>query len=176
MGEVVEKITLINARDAGNARSGYIKDSDVRQITVDAVVDTGTGPVVITEAMRRQLGLGIESKITVFLAGKIPHECLVAEAVKIFWQDRYAMSFPIVFEDGDTLLGVIPLEEMDLRVNPVERRLEGAHGDQWLRQVRGRVKLCSTPEPCRTPMHVAAAGGFFEEACPERRINALSKG
>jgi hypothetical protein len=133
---VVEKITLINARDAGNARSGYINESDVRKLTVSAIVDTGSGPVVITEAMRRQLGLDIESKITVFLAGKLPHDCFVAEAVKILWQDRFSHSNPIVFEDGDTLLGVIPLEDMDLLVNPVERRLEGAHGDHRLRYVR----------------------------------------
>jgi hypothetical protein len=36
----------------------------------------------------------------------------------------------------ETLLGVIPLEDMDLMVNPVERCLVGAHGDKWVQQVR----------------------------------------
>jgi hypothetical protein len=76
----------------------------VRQLTVDAVVDTGSGPLVITEAMRQQLGLAIESKTTVFLAGKVPHECLVAELVKIIWQDRFSHSNPVVLEDGDTII------------------------------------------------------------------------
>jgi hypothetical protein len=32
-------------------------------------------------------------------------------------------------------LGVIPLEQMDLKVNLVEQKLEGAHGNEWVRQV-----------------------------------------
>jgi hypothetical protein len=43
MSEVVENITLVNARDAGNARHGIIKEADVHRLTVDAVVDTARG-------------------------------------------------------------------------------------------------------------------------------------
>jgi predicted aspartyl protease len=137
MGEVMEKITLVNARDEGNARSGFTKESEVRQVTVDAVVDTGAGPLVITEAMRLRLGLEIERDELVFLAGKIPQKCTVAEVVRIIWQDRYTHSSPLVLPEGDeTLLGVIPLEDMDLMVNPVERCLTGAHGSKWVHQIR----------------------------------------
>jgi clan AA aspartic protease len=137
MGEVVETITLVNAWDAGNARRGLIKEAEVRQVTVDAVVDTGAGPLVITEAMRQRLGLDIERDESVFLAGKVPQKCTIAEAVDIRWKDRYTMGRPLVLPNGDeTLLGVIPLEDMDLRVNPVDRCLEGAHGDRWVQQVR----------------------------------------
>jgi clan AA aspartic protease len=131
MGEVKEKITLVNARDAGNARHGIIKESEVRQVTVDAVVDTGAGPLVINEALRQQLGLEIEESKSVFLAGKVPHKCVRAELVDIHWKDRQTASRPLVFPAGDDpLLGVIPLEDMDLRVNPVDRCLEGVHGDE----------------------------------------------
>ncbi|MDR3343505.1 MAG: aspartyl protease family protein [Treponema sp.] len=137
MGEVVEKITLVNAIDAGMARRGIIKESDVRQVTVDAIVDTGAGPLVITEALRQRLGLEIEREESVFLAGKVPQKCVVAEAVDIRWKDRYTMSRPLVLPEGDeTLLGVIPLEDMDLKVNPIDHCLEGAHGDKQLYQVR----------------------------------------
>jgi predicted aspartyl protease len=137
MGEVIEKITLVNARDAAYAKGGYIKESDVRKVAVDAVVDTGSGPLVITEAMRQKLGLEIEKDDTVFLAGKVQQKCTNAELVDIHWKDRYTSSRPIVLPAGDeTLLGVIPLEDMDLLVNPVDRRLQGVHGERWLRQVR----------------------------------------
>jgi predicted aspartyl protease len=137
MGEVMEKITLINARDAANARSGFIKEAEVRKLAVDAVVDTGAGPLVITEVTRQKLGLEIERDESVFLAGKVPQKCAVAELVDIHWKDRYTASRPIVLPGGDEiLLGVIPLEDMDLRVNPVDRCLEGAHGDKQLYQVR----------------------------------------
>jgi hypothetical protein len=36
----------------------------------------------------------------------------------------------------EILLGVIPLEDMDLIVNPVDGCLAGAHGDDWVRYVR----------------------------------------
>jgi predicted aspartyl protease len=137
MGEVVEKITLVNTRDAANARSGYIKEADVRRVTVDAVVDTGAGPLVITEALRQRLGLEIEKEETVFLAGGVPQRCVKTELVDIRWQDRYTAIRPVVLPSGgEILLGVIPLEDMDLKVNPIDRCLEGAHGDRWLQQVR----------------------------------------
>jgi predicted aspartyl protease len=137
MGEVREKLTLVNAGDAGDLRRGRIKASDVRHVTVEALVDTGAGPLVITEAMRQRRGLEIERDELVFLAGKVPQKCVVVELVKIIWRDRYTASYPIVLPGGDdTLLGVIPLEDMDLMVNPVDRCLVGAHGSKWLLQVR----------------------------------------
>jgi predicted aspartyl protease len=136
MGEVVEKITLVNARDVANARSGYIKEADVRKLTIDAVVDTGAGPLVITEALRQKLGLEIEKDMAVTLAGGVQQKCARAEAVDIHWKDRISLSRPIVLSDGETLLGVIPLEDMDLIVDPVDQKLVGKHGEEWLQQVR----------------------------------------
>jgi predicted aspartyl protease len=137
MGEVIEKITLVNARDAAYARGGYIQKSAVRQLTVDAVVDTGAGPLVITEALRQELGLEIEQEYSVNLAGDVPQKCVKAELVDIRWKDRYTSIRPIVLPGGhETLLGVLPLEDMDLMVNPVERCLAGAHGNEWVQQVR----------------------------------------
>jgi predicted aspartyl protease len=137
MGEVNEEITLVNVRDAAYARGGYIKESAVHKFTVDAVIDTGSGPLVISEAMRQRLGLEIEKDDSVRLAGDVPQKCTVGEVVKIIWKDRWTYSNPTVLPAGDeTLLGVIPLEDMDLMVNPVDRRLEGVHGDRWVRQVR----------------------------------------
>jgi clan AA aspartic protease len=137
MGEVLERITLVNTGDATNARRGIIKETEVRQVAVDAVVDTGAGPLVITEALRQQLGLEIEKDHSVNLAGNVPQKCTVAELVDIRWKDRYTSSRPIVLPTGhETLLGVIPLEDMDLKVNPIDRCLEGAHGDEWVHQVR----------------------------------------
>jgi predicted aspartyl protease len=131
MGEVKEKITLVNTRDAGDARRGFIKAAEVRQVTVDAVVDTGARPLVITDALRQRLGLEIEEEETVFLAGKVPQKCARAELVNIHWKNRHTAIRPLVLPAGDDpLLGVIPLEDMDLKVNPVDCCLEGVHGDK----------------------------------------------
>jgi predicted aspartyl protease len=137
MGEVKEKITLVNIEDIMLVKHGLLKESEVRQVTVEAVVDTGAGPLVISEAMRQRLGLEIEKDDSVHLAGDVPQKCTIAKLVDIRWKDRYTSSRPIVLPNGhEILLGVIPLEDMDLRVNPVDRCLEGVHGDRWLHQVR----------------------------------------
>jgi hypothetical protein len=57
--------------------------------------------------------------------------------VKIIWGDRYAHSDPTVLPAGhETLLGVYPLEEMDLIVDPVEQKIAGKHGNEWVQRVR----------------------------------------
>jgi clan AA aspartic protease len=142
MGEVTETITLINSRDIGVSLSGYIQETEVRQMTVNAVVDTGAMGLVIGEETCKRLGLAIVEERAATLAGGLRQSCKVTEPVTIRWKERFTTSHAIVLSNrqpGGTeeiLLGVIPLEDMDLIVNPVERCLAGAHGDDWVRYVR----------------------------------------
>jgi hypothetical protein len=47
------------------------------------------------------------------------------------------VSYAVVLPEGkEILLGVIPLEGMDLMVNPCAQRLEGAHGDEMVFMLR----------------------------------------
>jgi hypothetical protein len=41
MSTFKEAITLINARDIGNAREGLIPEANVRMLSIDAMPDTG---------------------------------------------------------------------------------------------------------------------------------------
>lgn len=138
MGETKAKLTLVNIKDALLASAGVIKDADIRKAEVDAVVDTGATPLVIPETLRAKLGLDIEETSAVTLAGGNHEACAVAGPVNIRWHDRYTLSNPIVLsgETDEVLLGVYPLEEMDLMVDVVNQRLIGAHGDTWVRYVR----------------------------------------
>jgi hypothetical protein len=55
----------------------------------------------------------------------------VTEALEIHWENRSVVMSALVVEDAsEFLLGVIPLEGMDLMVDTVNQRLIGAHGDQ----------------------------------------------
>jgi len=76
------------------------------------------------------LGLDIIETRTANLASDIKGTCKVTEPVQIQWKNRYANVSAVVFPEGSPLLGVIPLEFMDLTVDPVRRELVGAHGDQ----------------------------------------------
>jgi clan AA aspartic protease len=131
MGTVYAEITLKNSADMAKARDGYIAEEAVRGVTVQALVDTGAGTLVINEETRDKLGLVIEGLRGVTVAGGGRAVCKVTEPVKIFWKDRNTACPALVFPgEGDILLGAIPLEDMDLVVNPAKRELAGAHGDE----------------------------------------------
>jgi clan AA aspartic protease len=137
MGEVIERITLVNTRDAGNAQHGIIKEAEVRQTKLRALVDTGATNIVINEKIRQKLGLAITETGEVTLGHGKREPCAYTEWVTIRWKDRQAACEAVVLPHAkETLIGIVPLGQMDLKVNLGEQKLEGAHGDEWVRQVR----------------------------------------
>jgi hypothetical protein len=51
--------------------------------------------------------------------------------VKIIWKDRDTVCRALVVpNNNEVLLGAIPIEDMDLVVNPAKRELIGAHGNE----------------------------------------------
>jgi len=137
MGEVSAEITLKNGADLVRAGDGRIPEQNIRSVTVTALVDTGATTIVISENLRKKLGLAVVGSRTVTLAGGSKAFCGIGEPVQICWKDRTSLIRPWIMPDEDeVLLGVIPLEEMDLIVDPVNRSLAGAHGDEMM----GRIK------------------------------------
>jgi len=131
MGFVHAEITLINARDEGNAKDGYIKADEVRTETVTAVVDTGAMSLVITEELFQKLGLTIEGEKVVRTANGQRVHCKITSGINILWKDRDMLVRALLVPGAEkVLLGVIPLEGLDLMVNPVTQELVGAHGDE----------------------------------------------
>ena len=130
MGNVFADLTLKNNRDLFNAKDGIISEKDVRTVTLTAVVDTGATTLVINEEICLKLGLSIVETSTINVAGGSKVECKITEPVQIQWKERQVAINAVVLPQGKVLLGVIPLEFMDLIVDPVRRELIGAHGDQ----------------------------------------------
>jgi clan AA aspartic protease len=130
MGTVYADITLRNAIDVGNVLRGTIQEHEVRQTAVNALVDTGAGTLVITEAVREQLGLHVTGLRNATLANNAKTALKVTEPVEIRWKNRDTTCRALVVSEGEILLGAIPLEDMDLIVNPVKQELAGAHGDE----------------------------------------------
>ena len=131
MGIVHAEITLKNLREESLADQGIIKDSEVRQVTVTAVVDTGAGTLVINEAIREKLGLKIKGTRRAALADGAAHDYEVTEPVSVHWKNRDSPCKAFVLPNSSkVLLGAIPLEDMDLIVNPAKQELVGAHGDE----------------------------------------------
>ena len=131
MGEVRTEITLVNLRDAGKAVDGIIQESELRRLTLNAVVDTGAWTLVINEAIREKLGLKLKKTSEATLAGGVKIPSQVTERVEIHRKDRDAACKALVLPGEDyILLGALPLEEMDVMVDPQRQELVGAHGDK----------------------------------------------
>ena len=133
MGYVFAEITLRNSYDVGSAIRGIIKESEIRHKTVEAMVDTGAFTLIINDELRQELGVEIIDEKEVALADKTKVICKLAESVEIHWKDRSALIQPAVLPETDKiLLGAIPLQNMDLIVDPAREELTGRHGDKQL--------------------------------------------
>ena len=136
MGLVQTEITLRNVKDKMKAEEGLIKESGIRQITTDALVDTGAWTLVINEATRVELGLDIIGNEPGTLADGTKKGFDLAGPVEVRWNNRRTTCEALVLPDADDiLLGAIPLEAMDLTINP-RRELVGVHGDQILHKIK----------------------------------------
>ena len=131
MGNVYAEITLKNAGDSMIASRGMMNEDEVRSVDVTAMVDTGAMTLIIPEEIREQLGLRIERLKKVWLANDQSEIASVTEPVEVHWNDRdYIGSALVLSGRGEILLGLLPLESMDLMVDPVNQRLVGANGDE----------------------------------------------
>ena len=131
MGMVYTEITLKNVKDIGLAESGHIKEGDVRAVTVNALVDTGAYTLCITEDVFARLGLEVKGHKTAAVADGRRVSCSITAPVEIHWKDRITATMATVIPGSHkVLLGAIPLEGMDLMVNPATQEVCGVHGDE----------------------------------------------
>jgi len=136
MGLIYENITLKNAGDVSDVRRGFIKEPEIRQIKVLAMVDTGAEMLVINEAIRQELGLEILEQRQIRLTNETVQNCQFTEPVEIHWKDRYTYTQAVVLAGvSDVLLGAIPLEGMNVIVDPAKQQLIGANGDEIIYKV-----------------------------------------
>jgi clan AA aspartic protease len=135
MSIVYTELTLTNEIDSAFAEEGYIKENEVRQMTVQAIVDTGAWTIVINNETRKKLGLRDKGLGDATLADGQKEEYPMAGPLEIRWKNRRFTCDALVLPDApDILLGAIPLEGMDLTINP-KRELVGVHGDKEMHRV-----------------------------------------
>ena len=131
MGTVYAEITLKNGGDAIDGKRGLIKEDAIHSLTVNAIVDTGAGTLVISEEQRLQLGLEVRREHVVRMANNVQETVKITDPVEIHWKNRESICFPWVIPDSPkVLLGAIPLEDMDLIVDPKNEELVGRHGEE----------------------------------------------
>jgi clan AA aspartic protease len=140
VGNFYEKITLENIRDRANADDGYIREDQIHTLEINAMPDTGAWRLVINEEIRQQLGLKTAGTRSATLADGSTTQYNLTEAVKVCWKDRSTIMEALVLPSAKTvLLGALPLEALDLYVDPVNQKLVGVHGDTPVDIVFGGV-------------------------------------
>ena len=95
---------------------------DKRTLVVNALVDSGAVFLVIPEHVRLQLDLEVHDKVEVTLADGQRSMVPQCGPIRIDFENRHCHTDALVMGD-EVLLGVIPMEAMDLVVMPRERRL-----------------------------------------------------
>ncbi|MDR2701936.1 MAG: retroviral-like aspartic protease family protein [Spirochaetaceae bacterium] len=131
MGTVYAELTLRNSEDITLVNQGFLKPENIRTVTVTAIVDTGSYSLIIDDQTMQKLGLEKTGEKRIRIANGERIVCPVTTPVEINWKDRQSV-MRVISVPGlpQTLLGLLPLEEMDLIVNPNKHELVGAHGDE----------------------------------------------
>ncbi|GHV12678.1 hypothetical protein FACS189491_06130 [Spirochaetia bacterium] len=133
MSLVFEDITLKNAGDISMVERGLIKEPEIRETTVRCMVDSGAWTLVINEEVRAALGLKIKGRRKSTLTNGDTAISDMSEPVEVWWKDRSMTCQAVVLPNATrVLLGAIPLEDMDLMVDPVAEKVVGRHGDEAL--------------------------------------------
>jgi len=130
MGHVYADILLENCTDAILAQQGDIPLESVRKMEVNAMVDSGAMSLTINDEIARQLGLTVQKRLEVVLADGSLRRCDYVGPVNIHFENRSACCRALVLPGADEiLLGVIPLEEMDVIIDPIAQKL-AVHPDR----------------------------------------------
>lgn len=124
MGLVYANITIFNGEDLALKRRGYLKDEEVRKIAVNALVDSGAYMLTINEEIRMQLDLPKFDEQEVELAGgKLQKVDIVGPVVIKFENRKTTVNAVVLPEEKDVLLGAIPMEDMDVIIDPKQQVL-----------------------------------------------------
>ena len=128
MGLTYANIHLQNAHDEERFERGQIGEDEIHQITVHAMVDTGSIMLCINESIKQALNLRVRKKRRSQLANGQILELDVVGPVIVRYLDRECSTNALILpDDQEPLLGAIPMEEMDLYVHPARNELLPVH-------------------------------------------------
>ncbi len=124
MGLVHAEIELINGHDLANARRYVIGEEEIRRITVSALVDSGSFYTAINENIQEYLQLPLVGKAHQELADGTIVEVKIVSGLVIKFQDREMMIEAVLLPgNSEVLLGVLPMEGLDLIIDPKRQEL-----------------------------------------------------
>jgi clan AA aspartic protease len=117
-------VKLVNIRDQLRAEQGDIAQDEVRELEIEALVDTGANMLVLPQEVVDRLGLEEIDRRRVRYADGSRAIKRVVGTVHLEVAGRHSRFNAIAEEQGTTpLIGQIVLEELDLIVDPRSKEL-----------------------------------------------------
>ncbi len=133
MGLVFADIEITNLKDKLLAEDGHLPKEKIRRMTVRMMAGSGAIMMAINEGIQAQMGLPIIEKMIVQLADGTPIELDVVGPLEVRFGNRTSMLRALVLPgNAEPLFGAIPMEEMDLIVDPAKQAL-GPHPSRPIR-------------------------------------------
>lgn len=123
-GLVYADVELINGDDLALLRRGHIEEAEVRRITVSVLVDSGALMLTINETIKTQLGLQqVDTRSAELADGTLVDLEVVGPVEVRFANRRSSVDAMVLPGDAEPLLGAIPMEDMDVLVDPQRQQL-----------------------------------------------------
>ena len=124
MGKVVVEIELVNPFDEERVLLGELQPGQVRKIRLDAIVDTGSTALSVPEDQIKKLGLRVMKQVvSKYADGRREVRNVYGPAIIRLMQREEVVSVLSGHPGQPALLGQIPLEGLDLLVDPKRQRL-----------------------------------------------------
>lgn len=124
MGLVYANIELISSDDLALVRRGYLSEEQIRRVTVSAMVDSGANMLTIPDFIKKQLDLRPVGHLEAELADGFSIPLEVVGPIEVRFQNRRTSVEALVVPNRTTvLLGAIPMEGMDVLIDPKRERL-----------------------------------------------------
>ncbi|MEI6815519.1 MAG: retroviral-like aspartic protease family protein [Bacteroidota bacterium] len=124
MGLVYAEIELINGGDMEMASRNLMDKDEVRHMQVNMLVDSGAYMMAINESIQELLQFRSKGKRKVRMADESVVEYEVVGPIEVRFKNRSATCNAFVLPgNSEPLLGVIPMEEMDVIILPLRQQL-----------------------------------------------------
>ncbi len=125
MGLIHAELELVSPEDIGLHRKGYIKKEEIRKTIVTALVDSGAYMMCINEHIQSQLDLNFVRTIEAELAdGSIKKLPVVGPLIVNFANRTTSCNAVVMPGTTEVLLGAIPMEDLDVVLNPLKQTME----------------------------------------------------
>ena len=124
MGQIYADIEIINGGDLEMVHRGHLDPDEIKRMNVRILVDTGSLMLCINEHLQEYFQLKINGKKPFQLANGELVICDIVGPIKLIFKNRDTTCDAIILPgDSEPLLGLIPMEAMDVLISPTRHEL-----------------------------------------------------